>query len=418
MPVLAPTFLSPPAARSWNIRGLQHATLLLIVALCFLGMNVLKQLGYVMGTEAVSTFTKIHPLTYLVFGLLLLNVLLFDYGLLRAVFRNRPARFYLLTLLLLLAYLGLNGTASAIGYLFDTLLVPVLVLGYLRTLPPDLAARAPHYALVGVLLNSAGAIAERVLSHNFFPLAEDLFGDVFRSSSLLGHPLNNALITFLFVVFVLTTELPTARKWAYLLVLLTALICYGARGSLYVSVLAVAVLYLLPLFTSRQPYFVRASKLGVGLLLAASAVGLGYLVLFTPFGERLIDASFYDDSSAGARVEALNLVDFNRPATYLWARSQERIDYLMYVYNIYIIENFLIVWLLKFGLVFGSLLTGALFFFLHGVSRLSSTPYSLLAVGLFFLTAATNNSLASSTSALTLFVILFATPSPKYRFAL
>ena len=416
--MLAPAFSSPALARTWNLRGLQHATLLLLVALCFLGMNVLNQVGYVMGRDAVSAFTKIHPLTYLLFGLLLLNVLLLDYSLLRAIFSSRPSRFYALTLLALLAYLVLSGTASAIGYIFDTLLVPVLVLGYLRTLPPDIAARAPHYALVGVLLNSAGAIAERVLSHNFFPLAEDLFGDVFRSSSLLGHPLNNALITFVFVVFVLVTELPTVRKWSYLLVLLTALICYGARASLYVSGAAVAGLYLFPLFFSERPYYRRSSKLGVGVLVALSALGLGYLVLFTPFGERLVDASFFDDSSAGARVEALNLVDFSRPSDFLWARSQERIDYLMYLYNIYIIENFLIVWLLKFGLLFSGLLAAALFCFLRFTSRLASGPYALLAVGLFFITAATNNSLASSTSVITLFVILFATPAPKYRFAL
>ncbi|OGX83770.1 hypothetical protein BEN48_03090 [Hymenobacter glacialis] len=381
-------------------------------------MNVLKHLGYVMGTEAVSTFTKIHPLTYLLFGLVLFNGLLFDYSLLRAIFRNRASLSYALTLLALMAYLGLSGTASAIGYIFDTLLVPVLVLGYLRTLPPDIAARAPHYALVGVLLNSAGAIAERVLSHNFFPLADDLFGDVFRSSSLLGHPLNNALITFVFVMFVLLAELSTARKWSYLLVLLTALLCYGARASLYVSVAAVAGLYLFPLFFSERPYYRRSNKLAVAVLVAFSALGLAYLVLFTPFGERLIDASFYDDSSAGARVEALNLIDFSRPSVFLWARPQERIDYLMYLYDIYIIENFLIVWLLKFGLVFSGLLAAALFFFLRFSSRLVSGPYALLAVGLFFVTAATNNSLASSTSVITLFVILFATPTPRYRFAL
>lgn len=392
--------------------------LLLLVALCFLGSNILEHVGYVMGTDATSPLTKIHPLTYFVFALLGLNLVLFDYSLLRSLFSSRPMRVYFLVLLALFVYLGLSGTASAISYIFDTLLVPVLVLAYIRSLPPDIAARAPHYALIFILINSAGAIAERVLSRNFFPLREDLFGDVFRASSLLGHPLNNALITFVFVLFVLTVELGAVRKWAYLLVLLTALICYGARGSLYLSVVAIAALYLFPLFFSQRPYYKQASKLGASVMLVMAAVGVGYLILFTSFGERLLDASFFDDNSAGARLEALNLIDFTDPSDFLWAKTQEHIVYLMRIYDIYIIENFLIVWLLKLGLVFASLLTGSLFFFLRLTSRVVSGPYALLTVALFFATAATNNSLAASTTVITLFVILFAVPSDRYRFAL
>ena len=414
----SPALLTYAPAPAWNIRWLQHATVFGLVALCFLGANVLAKMGYTMGSEATSTFTKVHPLTYLVFAIVGANLVLFDYSLLRNLFSSRPARLYLLALLALLVYLVVSGTANAVGYIFDTLLMPVLVLAYLRSLPPDIAARAPHYALGFILLNSAGAIVERVLSRNFFPLRDDLFGDVFRASSLLGHPLNNALITFVFVLFVLVAEFGTLRKWTYLLVLLTALVCYGARGSLYVSVLAIFLLYLVPLFFSRRPYFVQASKLGAGVLLVLSAVGIGYLVLFTPFGERLLNASFYDDNSAGARVEVLNLVDFSQPANYLWAKSQERIDYQQHLFGIYIIENFLIVWLLKFGLVFATVLTGALFLFLRYSSRLAAWPYAWLTVGLFFVTAATNNSLASSTSAIVLFVVLFAVPSPRHRLAL
>ena len=401
-----------------NIRGMQKVMLFVVIAFCFLGMELLGKFGYVMGVNATNTFTKVHPLAYLVTLLLASNLLLFDYSIFRNIFLSKPSRSYFLVLLALFIYLVLTDTASNVAYIYDSLLMPILVLSYIRSLPADIAAKAPHYALVMILLNSFMAIAERIFSQNFFPFEEGLFHDIFRSSAMLGHPLNNALITFIFVVFVLLTDLNTLKKWAYLLILLTALICYGARGSLYVAVVAIFALYLYPLFTSNKPYFVQSNKLGVIVIIIFSVFAMAYLILFTSFGERLIDASFYDDNSAGARLEAFSLLEFNKPFTYLEARKQARIDFLQEMYDVKIIENFIIVWLLKYGLIFTSMITLALFFFLSQTSHVRSWFYASLMVALFLLAAATNNSLAASTTALSLFAIMFSVPSDRYRFVL
>ncbi|GAA4029119.1 exopolysaccharide biosynthesis protein VpsF [Hymenobacter glaciei] len=401
-----------------SMRGLQKTLLFLLIIVCFMGMEMLEKFGYVMGVNATNTFTKLHPLAYLVTLLVVANVLQFDYSIFRNLFLSKPARYYFLVLLTLLIYLVLTNTASNVAYIYDSLLLPILVVSYIRSLPSDIAAKAPHYALVLILVNSLMAIVERLFSQNFFPFEEGLFHDIFRSSALLGHPLNNALITFVFVIFVLLIDLPTLRKWVYLLILLTALICFGARGSLYVAVVAVVVLYIYPLFTSSKPYFVQSSKLAVVVILIVSVLMMAYLILFTSFGERLIDASFYDDDSAGARLEAFKLLEFSKPFSYMWARPQPRIDYLQDIYDVKIIENFIIVWLLKYGLVFTSLLTIGLFFFLSLSSGVRNWFYAFAMVGLFLLAAATNNSLAVSTTALSLFAIIFSVPSDRYRFVL
>lgn len=400
-----------------SIGRLQHILLFILIALCFLGMNILDMFGYRMGADATNSLTKIHPLTYFIFSLLFANLLLFDYSIIRNVAIVKPTRNYFLAIVLLFAYLFLSGKASAVGYIFDTLLVPVFVASYIRSLPRPLAQKAPHYALLFILFNSVVAIVERLLSTNFFPIEAD-FGGLFRSTALLGHPLNNALITFIFIVFILSTNLSIPRKSTYLLILLLALTCFGARGSLYVSILAVGILYVYPVFFSSRPYFQKVSKLAVVGILVLAAIGMSYLILFTPFGERLVDASFFDEGSAGARVEALDLVNLNEPARYLWAKPQEEIDYLMHVFDIFIIENFFIVWILKFGLIFTVILSATLFLFLFLNSLLNSKIYSLIILALFILTASTNNSLATSTTAISLFIIIFSTPTDKYKFVL
>ena len=405
-------------AGSHSIRGLQKVMLFLIIVCCFMGMELLEKFGYVMGANATNTFTKLHPLAYLMTLLLAANLLQFDYSVFRNIFLSKPARYYFLTIVALLIYLVLTKTASNVAYIYDSLLMPILVAFYIRSLPADIGAKAPHYALVFILLNSLMAIVERLFTQNFFPFEEGLFHDIFRSSALLGHPLNNALITFSFLMFVLLTDLNTIKKWACLLILLTALICYGARGCLYVAVLSIVVLYIFPLFTSRKPYFVQSNKLGVVVILSFSVLILTYLVLFTSFGERLIDASFYDDSSAGARVEAFSLLEFDKPFSYMWARAQPRIDYLQDIHDVHIIENFIIVWLLKYGLVFTTLITSGLFFFLSLASGVRNWFYAFLMVGLFLMAAVTNNSLAVSTTSLTLFALIFTVPSDRYRFVL
>ncbi|MBD0255963.1 MAG: hypothetical protein ICV83_09610, partial [Cytophagales bacterium] len=208
------------------------------------------------------------------------------------------------------------------------------------------------------------------------------------------------------------------RKGALLLVLLVALMCFGARGSLYTSVLAVGVLYVYPVFFTRNAYFARTNKLAVVLLLGVATAALAALVLFTPFGERLVATSFYDEDSAGVRVKVLDLIDLSQPSRYLWAKSAEEIEFLMYLFDVDIIENFVFIWILKFGLLFTALLYAAVFAFLLANNGVQSKWFATLTVALFFLTANTNNSLATSTSAISIFVILFTVPTGTHKFVL
>ncbi len=249
-------------------------------------------------------------------------------------------------------------------------------MSYLKSLPLHVAEKAPDYAFFFIMINSGIAVVERLLSINFFPIpiGDQLFEGQFRSTALLGHPLNNALITFIFLLFVLLIRLNTLRKGFYLLILLLALLCFGARASLYVSIFSIFILYIIPVFFSQKKYFVRTNKASVVFLLVAMSAVVVYLVLFTPFGARLVQASFFDES-AGARVKAFDLVDLSKPSQYLWSKSQQEIENLTHIFDVFIIENFIIIWLLKFGLIFMSILIAGLFSFLFFINLVTNKVY-------------------------------------------
>ncbi|HRH44375.1 MAG TPA: hypothetical protein PKY82_22260, partial [Pyrinomonadaceae bacterium] len=76
-----------------------------LVALCFAGKGVLDSFGYIMGTEATSAYTKIHPISYLLFGLLALKLITLDLKLLKTLFFNKSVLFYLISVFGLLGYL-------------------------------------------------------------------------------------------------------------------------------------------------------------------------------------------------------------------------------------------------------------------------------------------------------------------------
>jgi hypothetical protein len=195
-------------------------------------------------------------------------------------------------------------------------------------------------------------------------------------------------------------------------VLFTALICFGARGSLYAGILGLLLLFIIPVFVSRKLYFRRINKMNMIFLIGAMLGLLSYLTLNTTLGERLVEASFYD-SSAEVRTQAFDVINFDNLGDYLVAKSQNEIDTMSYYAEVEIIENFFIIWILKFGLIITFLLLLFLYQLFYARIPFNSSMKKHLIVGLLFLAAATNNSLATNTQTLSIFVILFSVSRKK-----
>jgi len=371
-------------------------------------MGALSFLGYEMGSDAPSNFTKIHPVAYLLIGASLINLsrienkaaIIWGYG-------NNKHEFRLLGLVVIIfAYLYATKNLSSVSFIVDTLLCPVLIALNFSYYPEQLKWNTRKWCVQLILLNSYVAIGERLFSVNLFPVTAH-FGDIFRSTALLGHPLNNALITLVVFIYVAAVAIPVKRKIYIMTVLFTALICFGARGALYVSILALLLLFIIPAFVSRSPYFKKINKANIILLVAGMLGMLVYLTLNTTLGERLVDASFYD-SSAEVRTQAFDVIDINEIGQYLGAKSQDDIDTMSYYAEVEIIENFFIIWILKFGLLITAVLLLLLYRLFYARIPIRSGIKKHIMVLLLFAGAATNNSLATNTQTLSIFVILFS----------
>lgn len=374
-----------------------------------MGTGVLASLGYHMGSAAGSAITKIHPATYIMLALAL------RWGggekslayLPRWKSDNGIALQLLLLIALIAIYLYAVDSFSSISFMLDTLVTPVLILLIFRGYSPAAKRLMRAVALYGILVNSLLAILERLLAVNFFPIATT-YGDVFRSTSLLGHPLNNALITLVFVLYVLVVNIAIQRKMLLLCVLNLALICFGARGALFTSVLATLLLFILPLLVSTKSYYQAMNKTIVLMGVAGLGIALAYLTLNTPIGERLVQASFYDDSSE-VRTLALSMLDFDNLDHYLGATAAADIERLSYANGVEIIENFFIIWILRFGIVLAGLLLLLYSYTLYRYSTIRYAYERFAVVALLLLGASTNNSLATNTQVLSFFILLFCT---------
>lgn len=384
-----------------------------VVILCFVGRGILFYFGYNMGALATSSITKIHPVTYLILFLFLTRAI---YASGRLVKGSNSVLYYLLALISLIIYLFFTDNANAVAFIADALFMPALFYMYAKGMSVQLQGKLLNIALMMITINSVLAIIERALTIDFFPIdIEVSYGATFRSTAMLGHPLNNALITLIFILYVLVSDFKPSKKNMYIGLFFLALICFGARGCIAVAVIAIVLLYLAPLFFSRSKYFLRTNKTLAIFIMGFMSIALIYVVSSTTFGERLMNVSFFD-SSADVRVQSLNLVDFNALGDFLWAKPQTKIDFMTSSAGIGTIENFIIVWILKFGFVFTVLLLGSLIYFLVASSAMRNKKIMLLLTFLFLIAALTNNSLATPTQALIVFVIVFSLPSEKYKY--
>ena len=92
-----------------------------------------------------------------------------------------------------------------------------------------------------------------------------------------------------------------------------------------------------------------------------------------------------------------------------WGTQQETIDRLMYINGIKIIENFWIIWIFKYGVVFTVYLGVSLILFFFRITKMAMPTKryeQLVLVGVFFLAASSNNSLAVNTTVVSAITIL------------
>jgi len=254
------------------------------------------------------------------------------------------------------------------------------------------------------------ALLERILWINFFPWHMDDFGIVeaeifdnakeFRSCSLLGQSLQNALVVSTIMTFILVSNMRNEYKYSLWTLGYMSILCFNTRTSIVGNVL------ILVFYSFCQT--LKSGRLKLSLLLKVlPAFGVIALLVFNfGLGGRLLDMGLVDDSSAQTRIDTWNIFYFFDIKEFLYGLSQDKVRIVLLQSRLKVTENFWIDFLLRLGLVFIVIWT---FLYVKVVLQLYKGYKRLpafITASTFLLLASTNNSLSATW--IPLFIFLFS----------
>ena len=278
------------------------------------------------------------------------------------------------------------------------------------------------FVLFMFMLNSIMAIYERMTMNNFFPFdlirSEMEIGNIvdtatFRSSALLGHPLTNSLIMAIVMVFVLTSNINTKKKYFYYFIGMFGLFCFNSRASIMISAGTCFMYLISPLF---NPHSTQKQRIG-SMAICCIALLFGVYLFSLGFGGRFEDSGrFSSDSSVLARIEVWEIFTKGSIKQFLWGMTGDDAEAIAYsLMGMVHIEN----WFIMSSMIGGLVLTTIIVLLyiplfvksLSSYSRYTTFLILLVVVGL----SSTNNSLACGVPALATFFVCSYSFSPIKR---
>lgn len=380
---------------------------LIVISAFLLGAFLLENIGIQYVSEGGSSILKIHTYSYLSMGAF--TFLLFRIGLFNLVKSlNELRKAWLLAIASILAvilYGFMRFGTSGLAYLIDTIFIPLILIPVVYGLSDS--AKVQLQALLGYLLflNSCIAIIEFVLGQSIVAVEIGSFS-FFRSTAFLAHPLNNALITASLTPIVMRyTKIPVAL---YVSVVVLGLFAFGGRAALGIFLLG-NFFIILPRLRDFLGPGIRYQKLKFAYLQALvyfSLIAVILILALTPIGERIL-SKLHIDASAEARFDAFILLEQLSYSEWLLGASPGLLNDIVFYIGINVVENYLIGWVLNFGLLgcMGLLFSTYLVPFMLVYKQEWSAKIVLLS---FILISVTNNALTVKTPALMFLVVVLS----------
>lgn len=414
--------VAPRAARPLACTFIAALFLVIVLVLFSVSSGVLWNLGINYNGVTGAIASKIHPATYLAFATL---------GLLMLARRN-PASFFVAlvtkhpgTLAFLLATLLVGGIIvldgrKGIATIFDTYLLAIIVALIAAEMETRDFTRAEKLIHVLLAANALLGLAEYALNTRVFPFRFDgaaLEWD-YRSNALLGHPLENAQITGLYIMVLLAgggASMPKSLRPAAILLQLAALVPFGGRTALLLTV-AMAALWMVP----RVLQVLRGARLSLPVLAAIAVLaplltlGVG-LIAAGGFFDVITDRFDDDGGSAKARVEMFAIFDHLSAHDIFIGASSDVIDSLRTSRGLEQgIENPVVRLLLYQGVVFTTFLIAGFTLFLIEIARRLRPGYGMAMI-FFLVIISSYESIANKTVGLAQFVVLLLVMFPRPR---
>jgi hypothetical protein len=366
---------------------------------------LLSALGFDFSGDMTGAFyQKIHPGTYFIIASYF--VLLAGRGnpfqqFLQTVRDYTIYNFLLMLYVLLFIYWAIRGPVG-VGMLIEThMVVPVcaIVLSYM---PRAYCQRVINFFVVFAVMNSLIGMAESIGRFRIFTYPEDwvvLKELSFRSSALLGHPLNNAMFTPVMLLVAMAMRYSAALKGFLLLVFLASLVAFGGRGGFGFSVLSLMPLGLIAIKKAVSGGQLTLARLFV--LIAAALVipiflsSLLYLLMSSDMGARIMETSAFEDESANARWLAFKAFEYMTREEIIFGIGADRGVEIAYRMGLALplsdIENPWILMAMFLGGIMFPIWLAATAAFVWRLMR-GKPPALQLAVLAYFVVASTSNS--------------------------
>lgn len=372
-----------------------------------LGAFLLENMGVQYVSEGGNPILKIHVYSYLTMGIFAL--VLFRVGLLKFIKPlDELKRVWLLSIISIVAVIlyGLVrfGTAG-LAYLIDSIFIPLLLVPLILRLSDSGKNYLLSLLSYFIFINACVAIVELILAQSI--VAVEIGGfSTFRSTAFLAHPLNNALITASLTLLLMRyTKIPAVL---YVSIVVLALFAFGGRAALGIFLLGIFFLILpkLRLFFGDGLYYSKLKFAYLQALVYFSAIAVILTVVFSPIGERIL-SKLHIDNSAEARFDAFILLEQLSSSEWLFGASHGLLNDIVFYIGINVVENYLIGWILNFGLLgcIGLLFSTYLVPFMLVYKQGWSAKVVLIS---FILISVTNNALTVKTPALMFLMVVLA----------
>ncbi|BCN25935.1 VpsF family polysaccharide biosynthesis protein [Vibrio alfacsensis] len=367
----------------------------------FLGGYMLEGMGVKYVSEGGTPLLKIHAYSYII--LLATVFCTLKEGVKVQLQRLDTLKASWMLSVILVSFVIVYGLArygtSGMAYIIDTFLTPLLFLLLLTRLNADECLRLVSLIAFLLLFNSTIAIVEFISSTRLVDVEFSSFG-YFRSSALLTHPLNNALITAGLTLLVFNkSRIPSI---IYLAITLLAMFAFGGRAALGI-LLAFSLIASIPYIFGFFTYGIDISKQRFAVMLCIlyfSIIIVGFVLIESGITERII-SKLHIDGSASARFTVFYLLDQLSPNEWLLGASDNLQSAIELYLGISVIENFIIAWIYKFGLLGMIPLLTMVLLTLYSLS-LKSRGLAYFSVLIFLIVSTSNNSLSTKTPALLL----------------
>ncbi|MFT6918357.1 MAG: hypothetical protein ACJA2G_000970 [Cognaticolwellia sp.] len=380
---------------------------LILLSSFVLGGYVLEDLGVQYVSEGGPVLLKIHLYSYLTF--LGTAIIFFRIGISSAIISlGEFAKNWCLSFLLLgfvIVYGVVQYGTSGMAYLVDTFLTPLFFLLLLSRLSKFQCEKLLTFVAYLLLFNSFVAIIEFFTQSRLVDVEFKSFSN-FRSTAFLTHPLNNALITAGLALLVFNrTSVPAV---VYFSITILALFAFGGRAATGTLLLFFAL--------AMVPYLFRFISFGAAIskqrfatmlcILYLSIIVLTYTLAESGITER-ISSKLHIDGSASARFDVFYLLDQLTFSEWIFGASENLQNAIEIYLGISVIENFLIAWIYKFGLL-GAIPLFAMVMLIIFSLVLRVRGLAFFAVPVFLIVSISNNSLSTKTPALLLiFSVLY-----------